>query len=89
MTTFVPRRTVVVWWFLVIATCLSLGIGQLNIGSALEHRYGAAMVVAIAFAKARYIATDFMEVRHAQPKLRWLVEAWFLVFGSLSVALVV
>ncbi|GAB6919625.1 hypothetical protein JCM9803A_00750 [Rhodococcus erythropolis] len=89
MTHCIPIRIKIVWWGLVIATCISLGVSKSSSASTPDHRYAAAAVLAIAFLKARYIAMDFMEARHAQPVLRWTLEVWFLLFGSLSVALVV
>jgi hypothetical protein len=66
-------RTVIVWGGLSLASVLSYWIGE----SAGSGRVAAtAAVLGIAFAKARYIGLDFMELRHAPRAMRIAFEAW-------------
>ena len=71
------------WLVLVVATTASW-----LLGTSREIRIGqetAAIVLAIAFLKVRWIGLDFMELRYAPRPLRLFFEAWVLVVGSVVV----
>jgi Prokaryotic Cytochrome C oxidase subunit IV len=78
---FMPlQRT---WLLLVGATVTVLwmredGLAGLTIGTA---------TLAIAYAKARLVILDFMELRHAPLLWRCLLECWLLLVSGLLVAL--
>ena len=65
-----------VWLGLTLATLLSYAIVD---GGLLPRPLATVAVLAIAFAKARYIGLDFMELRGAPRALRIAYEAWALV----------
>lgn len=61
-TSYVPRRTLVVWSLMVALTCVTWAIGT---GHSLTPTVVTATVLAIAFVKIRFIGSDFMELRTA------------------------
>jgi caa(3)-type oxidase subunit IV len=70
-----PTRVAVVWLVLLTATFLSWESAR----SSGEYRLASAVVLLIAFLKARLIGLEFMELRTAPPLLRFVFEAWVVV----------
>jgi caa(3)-type oxidase subunit IV len=67
-----PARVAVVWLVLLTATLLSWESAH----SSGEYRLASAVVLLIAFLKARLIGLEFMELRTAPRVLRFIFEAW-------------
>ncbi|BBZ77050.1 hypothetical protein MANY_23870 [Mycolicibacterium anyangense] len=80
---YVPRRGLMVWALMVGLAILTWGIG---VEHSLPHTAVTATVLAIACLKARFIGSDFMELRAAPPLLR---AAFDLYFAALYVGLMV
>jgi hypothetical protein len=81
------RRSAIVLLLLSIVTLISWWIGGQHGGAALSRSAPAAIsVMAVAAFKARVIAAEFMEARHAPRLLRRLIDAWLvLLLGTLLV----
>jgi hypothetical protein len=83
MLTNLKNPTVQVWLALVVATLISWSIGM-------EHGFargtgpnlGMAVVLAIAFLKARFIGSFFMELRKAPLPLRLAFTGWVVGVGA-------
>ncbi|WP_205698777.1 cytochrome C oxidase subunit IV family protein [Conexibacter sp. SYSU D00693] len=83
-------RPVVVFGALLLATFVSLWVGTDHGFSGSDgHTAGAAVALAVAFLKIRWIGLDFMELRHAPLALRVAFEAWVVLVGIAVVALLV
>lgn len=80
---YVPRRALMVWALMVGLAILTWEIGVEHI---FPHTAVTATVLAIACLKARFIGSDFMELREAPPLLR---AAFDLYFAALYVGLMV
>jgi cytochrome c oxidase subunit 4 len=78
-----PARVAVVWLVLIAATLLSWESAH----SAREYRLASAVVLLIAFLKARLIGLEFMELRAAPRALRLVFEAWVIVACGTLLAL--
>jgi hypothetical protein len=74
-------RLVAVWTFLVVATLISVFLFETFRFSNAIHSVGL-VVIAVAFAKVRFIVLDFMELRHAPRGMRLSVEAWVAILGT-------
>lgn len=85
MTGLFRRRATAVWAALVAATALSWVLGSSHGAEGGSVTAATALILAIAFAKARYVGLDFMELRHADRRLRLAFEAWILVIGGVVV----
>lgn len=85
MVRIVKSRITLLWLVLLAATLVSWeaveGIAWLH-----HPRLAGAVVVGIAFIKARYIMLDFMELRDAPPPMRLFAEAWWLLVGGIVIA---
>lgn len=75
------RVIVLVWLVLVLATCLSLWVGENRIP---VSRVGLAtsLLIALALIKIRLVMHYLMEVRTAPVVLRRVLDAWLLVAGT-------
>lgn len=82
MSELLRHRTSAVWAVLVAATGLSWVLGSSHGTEGGSVTAATAVVLAIAFLKARYVGLDFMELRHADRRLRLAFEAWILVVGA-------
>lgn len=84
MTLVLKSRVTLLWLALLLASFVSWeaveGIAWLR-----APRMAGALVVAIAFVKARYIMLDFMELRHAPAPMRLFAEAWWLLVGAIII----
>ena len=78
-----PARVAVVWVVLLAATLLSWESAH----SADGYRLASAVVLLIAFLKARLIGLEFMELRTAPRALRFIFEAWVVVACGTLLAL--
>jgi caa(3)-type oxidase subunit IV len=78
-----PARVAVVWLVLLAATLLSWESAH----SADGYRLASAVVLLIAFLKARLIGLEFMELRTAPRALRFIFEAWVVVACGTLLAL--
>jgi Prokaryotic Cytochrome C oxidase subunit IV len=78
-------RVTAIWVLLVLATGISWDAME-GLSWISNTRVGTAIVVGVAFLKARFIMLDFMELRAAPIPLRVFAEIW--AFG-LSSALIV
>ena len=70
-----PARVAVTWLVLLAATLLSWESAH----SSGDYRLASAVVLLIAFLKARLIGLEFMELRAAPRVLRSIFEAWTVV----------
>jgi len=77
MSRLIRDRITLVWLGLVLASCISWETGS-GSALALDASMLGALVLAIAFVKARYIMLEFMELRHAPLWMRLAAEAWAL-----------
>lgn len=73
-------RLTLVWVGLLIATLVSWEAVE-GIAWVKDLRIAGVLVMAIAFAKARYVLLDFMELRHAPLQMRLFAEAWCIIVG--------
>lgn len=71
-----PHRT---WLLLIIATATTFWVG---IDGALGMAAGAA-TLAITWIKGRLVVLDFMELRHAPPLWRRIIEGWLMLVTTL------
>ena len=78
-----PARVAVVWVVLLAATFLSWESAR----SSGDYRPASAVVLLIAFLKARLIGLEFMELRGAPRVLRFIFEAWVVVACATLLAL--
>jgi hypothetical protein len=74
---FMSDRSILVWFALVFATALSWWLGTHTFGLDKPHAIGVT-VLAIGFVKARFVASEFMELRGAPWQLRWLMNVWLV-----------
>jgi hypothetical protein len=75
-----PTRTLVVWGALVLATLLSWYLGtDHGLSSRDGQSIATSIVLVVAFVKIRFIASDFMELRHAPAGLRRAFDLWVVV----------
>lgn len=83
----VPRRTTVVWFGLVLATCATwwLGAGPSANGQGLHVMVATAIVVA--FLKVAFIGNEFMELRDAPTGLRLAFLTWVAVVATAATTL--
>ncbi|MBA4285501.1 MAG: hypothetical protein C0434_08220 [Xanthomonadaceae bacterium] len=71
-----PHRT---WLILIIATATTFWVGvEGGIGLA-----AGAVTFAITWIKARLVVLDFMELRHAPPLWRRIIEGWLMLVTTL------
>jgi Prokaryotic Cytochrome C oxidase subunit IV len=77
-------RITVVWGLLILATLASYTLGH---GTAIRVKDATLAIIVIAFIKARGVMREFMELRCAPLKLRFLSEAWILLVGSTLIVL--
>jgi hypothetical protein len=75
MADLIKSRITLVWALLVAVTCLSWGSTQ-GSGWLRDPQVTTALVMVIAFLKARYILLEFMETREAPLWLRAVGEVW-------------
>ena len=69
--------TIVSWW---LASTRAGGESQAS-------SWEAVAVLTIASVKARFVARDFMEVRHAPAWLQWSVDGWVVALLAAVVAI--
>lgn len=74
MRNFIFSRISAVWLLLIAATIVSFEMGH-GLGFA-DHRVNSAVILAVAMLKVRFVAQDFMEVRHAPPLFRLVADLW-------------
>lgn len=79
------KRINLVWLVLIGATIFSWYVGHGIPG--LTPRWTGVVVVVTACVKMRFVALDFMELRHAPRWLRSTVEGWLVVLCVTLVAL--
>jgi heme/copper-type cytochrome/quinol oxidase subunit 4 len=80
MTTALPllkNRVSIVWILLIIATLISWKVGT-DHGGITPH-LATTIVIIVAFVKVRLVGLYFMELRHAPPQLRAILEAYCLI----------
>lgn len=83
----VPRRATWVWIGLVAATCVTWWFGADHPLASISVKFATAGAVAIAFAKAFFIGSEFMELRSAPRALRRAFTLWVVVVGGAAVIL--
>jgi hypothetical protein len=72
------RRLVILWIVLVALSLFSVSAVQ-GFSWFASGRVQAVAVMSLAFIKVRIVVLDFMEVRHAPPALRTVLEVWMAV----------
>ncbi len=85
MAQILKLRITAIWALLVLATCLSWESVR-GFAWARDPRLATITVIVIAFLKVRFVALDFMEVRHAPLPLRLFFEIWIVVLAALLIA---
>ncbi|WP_354698551.1 hypothetical protein DSM112329_04234 [Paraconexibacter sp. AEG42_29] len=85
MADLLRTRATAVWGVLVLATLLSWWLGT-------DHGFddpdaAGALVLAVAFAKLRYVGLDFMEIRDAPRWLRAIFEGWVATVATAVVVM--
>jgi Prokaryotic Cytochrome C oxidase subunit IV len=90
------RRALITWGALVAATLASWWMaGEHKVDEDNQTLVGTVLILTIAFAKIRFVGTEFMELRTAPRALRfifdlWVVGVWgvliglYLLFGTQS-----
>ena len=78
-----PARVAVTWLVLLAATLLSWESAH----SSGDYRLTSAVVLLIAFLKARLIGLEFMELRAAPRVLRFIFEGWVVAACAMLVAI--
>lgn len=88
MTDLLKSRETLVWLVLMFITGVSwlLGANHNLIGG--DSRYGALVLMLLAFFKVRLVIMNFMEIRHANLGLRLACEAWVLASGLAVIAMI-
>lgn len=80
------RRTIIlVWLLLVLATCLSLRVGEDRI-PAVAAGAATSLLITLALIKIRLVMHYLMEVRTAHTVLRRVLDAWLAVAGTAILA---
>ncbi|PKO90576.1 MAG: hypothetical protein CVU18_00215 [Betaproteobacteria bacterium HGW-Betaproteobacteria-12] len=70
-------------WILLVATVAAFSIsGQHGFGL-----YAGALTLVIGYIKGRLVVLDFMEMRHAPPVWRRLLEGWLVLLTSVLLAI--
>lgn len=82
----IKLRISAIWFALVLATCLSWESVQ-GFAWAQDPRLATTTVIAIAFVKVRFVALDFMELRHAPLALRLFFEFWVIGLAAAMIGL--
>lgn len=85
----VPGRVNAVFAGLVLATCLTWGLGSTSRLTGAGFAVAATLTLVIAFAKIAFIGSDFMELRAAPRVLRTLFFVWVVVVAGAAIGLVV
>ncbi|MEV5839311.1 cytochrome C oxidase subunit IV family protein [Nocardia sp. NPDC052112] len=85
----IPRRATWVWIGLVAATCVTWWFGVDHPLASISIEFASAGAVAIAFAKAFFIGSEFMELRSAPRALRRAFACWVAVVGATAIILLV
>ena len=80
----VLNRITIVWVGLLSLTILSLVLIR-GLAPAGAHGVGPAVVMIIAFTKARVVGLEYMALRNAPWILRLLFEGWIVVIGTAMV----
>lgn len=76
------RTTIaMVWLVLVLATCLSLWVGENRLPAG-SVRLASSLLIALALLKIRLVMHYLMEVRTAPLALRIVLDAWLAVAGT-------
>ncbi|MBF6149559.1 cytochrome C oxidase subunit IV family protein [Nocardia nova] len=83
----IPRRATWVWIGLVAATCVTWWFGADHPLAAISVKFATGGAVAIAFAKAYFIGSEFMELRSAPVILRRAFAGWVTVVGGAAIVL--
>lgn len=83
----VPRRATWVWIGLVAATCVTWWFGAGHPLASISVEFATAGAMAIAFAKAFFIGSEFMEIRSAPRALRHAFTLWVVVVGGAAIIL--
>lgn len=86
MSEILKLRVTWLWGLLILATIVSWEFGH-GLGFGENLRLSTTAVLMIAFIKARVVILDFMEIRHAPPGLRLLLEAWVVIVAATLLAL--
>ena len=72
------KRVSLVWWLLVLATCVSWIVGTHEGGNPGDVHPAGFVILVIALTKVRFVGRYFMELRHAPTALRIVFEVWAL-----------
>jgi Prokaryotic Cytochrome C oxidase subunit IV len=76
------RTTIIlVWLVLVLATCLSLWVGENHVPAHVV-RIASSLLIGLALIKIRLVMHYMMEVRTAPFVLRGILDLWLIVAGS-------
>ena len=73
-------RLTTIWLFLLVATGATFALGEVGGNAGLA---AALAMLAIAFLKCRFVAWDFMGIRHSSLFWRSLILGWLLVVVTL------
>ncbi|MGW4124665.1 cytochrome C oxidase subunit IV family protein [Nocardia sp. NPDC004711] len=83
----IPPRATWVWIGLVAATCVTWWFGADHPLASISVKFASAAAVAIAFVKAYFIGSEFMELRSAPLVLRRVFQGWVAIFGVAAIVL--
>ncbi|WP_395397824.1 cytochrome C oxidase subunit IV family protein [Novosphingobium sp. BL-8A] len=82
-----PNRLLLCWFVLTAITLLAWWIGAHHGKGPLKPDAAVAFgVMAIALIKVRVILREFMDVRHASARLRWITDSWLISFAAMMAA---
>ena len=77
------RQLNIVWLVLLVATAMTLGIGEFGEANGLSGRFAMAALLVISFVKGRLVVLDFMGLRGVKFFWRALLLGWLLVVSGL------
>ncbi|MCW1430768.1 cytochrome C oxidase subunit IV family protein [Novosphingobium sp. JCM 18896] len=82
MTLSAHQRLVAAWFTLSAITLVAWSIGASHGRGPIEPDAAVAFsAIAITLIKVRVIIREFMDVRHAPARLRWITDGWLASFG--------
>jgi hypothetical protein len=85
MTSLLISRTTLIWFFLMIATGLSWGIGH-GFGIA-DLRHAGIAILIVTFVKVRFVMLEFMELRSAPLFMQLGAQVWAAVMCVILIVL--
>ena len=85
MTRTALARTDLVFIGLVLATLVAVLLTTTAAHDLLTAHGAAAVAAVIALTKARFVVSDFMDLRGTA--VQWLFDAWIVLVGGMSIAL--